>query len=160
VTTSIDLRPMYRAVREAFVVRWKCRGCGRLYRTCRLDRFALMKDVCGCVVQSQLEEIPIDRTPWLVLADALDESGQHDLATAWRWLAHSDRFPTERSSVGRIFDWWKNSERGVACIEFLERYSRSGRPYGWWLHHNSLFHAFCRLAEAIRDQCPAEVYGE
>lgn len=108
-------------------------------------------------VKAGMRRRPADRTVWLVLADALDEAGQADLATAWRWLARGDRWP-EKSRDG--WTWYNHGYHGrrFAGVECMAPYEKD--PHGWYGFHKTVFDAFDALARDLAKFRPKEVYGE
>lgn len=59
-------------------------------------------------IYNRLLEMPRDRATMLVLADALMDSGEEDLAAAYRWAASESKWPFQRprwNTEEKVYDW-------------------------------------------------------
>ena len=171
---SYNLKALYRTVRRQIVYRLKCSECHSLNRYGKLCKNYF--DHRNKRRAHSLNPIFIDRTLWLILADAIEEEQSQALAEAWRWLAKRPAWmwpePKQGIGLGVLRFGWRPypnrfRERQIvhkldgAFISFLRD---TKTPDGSTrVYHvgsaKSEFGAFVRLAQTIVKIRPKEVYG-
>jgi uncharacterized protein (TIGR02996 family) len=91
-----------------------------------------------------IRDKPSDRARWLVYADRLDDTGQHNLAAAWRWMVATKRWP---HYWGGTYNWWThNTSYGGPESEIYHLDTSLG---DWFDCHTTAFKALSALADDL-----------
>lgn len=114
------------------------------------------------VIYEELLEKPGNAHTMRILADVLDEEGQEDLATAFRYAADRGLWPFERwdrrsefgTLEGNVYDW-ESDKRNAEGVKECSRL-----PHSLWKailnmkdkKYGSVWDAFVLLARALREQ--------